>query len=346
MRLNYRAKLIIWLVIGLLSPGIVLYVATLFNINQLDPKLGEAEYSADFGIEGRFVNGPITSKISTIKIKTVRTKEDSMVLRISGAGQDFPLAKDGTVGPNLYSMFWFHLPNPITEGGRQKTHWEANVRDELGLLGNPGNTYTAKSLSRFIHWDYILSSQASYRVGIFDGNTRVGSAIYDMTCGMLFELVPNVNGWGRAYLLGTDFPISRNRYNMVFTACVFSIIILGWHIFQYVRSDPDRKFRAADSIWYAVAIIFTVLIDFIYDTWFFSMGDTITAALHIGVIVILFYRFRLWTIPIILELAWVGTYTIATTGNFAPGIVYFPSMLVSVALMIMFRKTPNPLQKA
>ena len=44
----------------------------------------------------------------------------------------------------------------------------------------------------------------------------------------------------------------------------------------------------------------------------------------------------------ILELAWLFAYTFQTTGKLAPGVLYFPSMLVAVAMMLMFRRTPNP----
>lgn len=343
MKLPSRTKLIIWLVAAYAVPGLILYFSTLLNITDLDPTIGDSDYSALYRAEGRFAPGP-AGGFDEIALRTAGT-EDGRVLRIAGAGGavESAIAADGSIGPDLYSLFWVHLANPITMVGSQETVWEARVRDGLGLLGEPGKTYTARSLEKFIFWDYVLSSQASYRAGIYDGDTRVASAVYDMTCGMLFELVPNVGGWGRARLVGTgtDFPISRNRYMLAYAAVAFSIVILAWFAFQYARTGRDRKYKALDNLWYALAISLTLLIDYIYDSWFFANGDPTTAALHAAAIVILAFRFRLWVIPMILELAWIFAYTWPTTGLLAPGVTFFPSMLVATAMMLMFRRTPK-----
>jgi len=334
----------IWLIAGMLSPGCVMFIMTFLDINRIDPVLSDSRYYAEYHVEGRFETDPGGGQADRILLNVERRDEGLPVLDISGYG-DTPaqeLNDDGGVGPGLYSLFWIHLDNPISMFGTQEKMWKYRVRDEAGFIGAPGAEYTARSIESFIYWDYILSSQASYRVGIYDGDRRVATAVYDMTCGMLFELVPNVGGWGRLYLVSTDFPISRNRYNMMYTVAVFCVVIMAWFILQYTRAAPARKYKAIDHVWYAAAICGTVAVDFLYDSWFFANGDIVTAALHLGVIAILALRFRLWVIPMVLELAWVIAYTLPTTGQLVPGIVYNPSMLGTVALMIIFRKTPKP----
>ena len=252
------------------------------------------------------------------------------------------ISPDGSLTPRVYSLFWVRLANPIADAGTQANEWKATVRDDLGLLGKPGKTYLVKSLDRIIYWDYILSSQASYTAAVYDGKERVATAIYDMTCGMLFDLVPNVGGWGRVYLVKTNFPISRNRYVMLYCAIAFAFIIVLWFAARHVKSPADLKYKSLEYLWLALAIALTVTIDFVYDSWFFAAGDNLTLVLHIGAILILFYRFRLWTLPMILEMAWVLAYTLPTSGKLAPGVVWCPSMLMATGMMIIFRRTPKP----
>jgi hypothetical protein len=334
----------LWLIAGFASPGIILFISTLLNITALDPKLGDSAYRAKYMLEGRYERAPGGSAAESVEIETSGAGGEKMSLLMKGYGapRETALAPDGTVMPDVYSIFWVHLTNPIAVAGAQSKNWELRARDDLGLLGDPGKIYTVKSTERFIWWDYVLSSQASFRAGIYDGGRRVGSAIYDATCGMLFELVPHTEGWGRMYLVHTDFPISRNRYVLLYVAIAFSAVILLWFAAQHAKSAPETKFKTLDNLWYAAAIALTVLVDYIYDTWFFGVGDTYTYIIHIAAILIFLYRFRLWTIPMILEMAWVAAYTWPTSGKLAPGVVYFPSMLVTTAMMIMFRKTPRP----
>jgi hypothetical protein len=342
MKLKSRQKLIIWLVVGMLGPGLTLFVSTHLNITKKDPKLGDNAYSARFLLDGRYADAS-----KEITIDTAETKGKNRTLKVAGMGKklELPIARDGSLGKDVYSLFWVRLANPIAQAGTESKVWEAKARDDLGLLGEPGKIYTVKSIEPFIYWDYILCSQASYSAAVYDGKQRVATAIYDMTSGMLFDLQPNVGGWGRAYLVKTDFPISRNRYVMLYFVIVFGIIIIAWFALQLAKSSPERRCRAVENLWLAVAIALTVNIDFVYDTWFYAVGDWFTIALHVGAILILFPRFRLWTIPIILELAWVLAYSMPTSGKLAPGIVWFPSMLVATAMMIMFRKAPKPRAK-
>jgi len=340
--MSSRIKLGIWLLVGYAGSWAFVWILSVLNINPRDPTLGDDAYTAAYAVEGVFAQSPVAGEGQPLVIDTSTQTDGARLLRYSGArGQvAAPIRPDGTVEDGVYPLIWVHLLNPITHFGSKA--WTAVVRDDAGLIGEPGRAYEVRDLGTFILWDYALSSQASHRAAIYDGDKRVASAIYDATCGLLFDLVTHRGGYSHLRLRETSFPISRNRYKIVIWSVLFAVAIITVYRTKLARAPVERRAVALDRFHLSVAIATTVLVDYLYDTWLFDkLGDWFTVVLHLAVFALWFWYFRLWALGLLLELLLPVAFIVSASKTLVPVITYCPSMLITVFLMLMLRPTPK-----
>ena len=343
--MSSRATLGIWLVIGFFGSFVFTWGLTLLNVNALDPTLGDDGYTATYRTEGAFPHSTVAEGGQEFEVDTREgggSVAGARMLRYAGSAGDASatIRPDGTLAEGVYPLVWVHLKNPITNFGSRA--WSARVRDDAGLIGEPGGEYEVRDLGTFIWWDHVLSSQASHRAAIYDGEQRVASAVYDATCGLLFNLTTHRDGYGYLRLMKTDFPISRNRYKIGIWVLMFAAVIILVY-YRKSRSAPEeRRAVARDRFHLAVAIATTVVVDFAYDTWFFHVfGDWFTVLLHLAVFLVWWRYFGFWALGLLLEIAWPLTFGWFAARSVVPGITYFPAMLITLMLMLLMRPTPG-----
>lgn len=336
-----RARLGLWLLIGFGGIFPFVFILSLLNINPRNPTLGRKHYTITYQVEGRYEQFLTGGTEFTCNTKE-KQKPDRRMLQCEGLkGKALvPISKDGTITTDVYPLFWVFLENPITEFGHES--WNRTVRDFAGLLGEPGRDYQVRSLETFIWWNYTFSSQASYKAGIYDGDVRVASTVYDMTCGMLFDLVTHRGGYGRIMIKKTSFPISRNRYWNALYALLFAVLIIRVYRGRLRKAPPEKQSLALDRFHLAVAIAVAVAVDGVYDIWYFHLlGDWFTYTIHLAAFFLYLKYFRLWAMGLLLELIWPFAFMVCGDPNPIPGITYFPAMLLTLVLMLLTRPTPR-----
>ena len=337
--LRPRTALGLWLLAGIAGGYVCVFLATVTGVIAKDPTLGAAPYSAAYRATGALEHSAAAGAGGEFGIVVNPGANEVAYLGMRGH-VTAPMPADGTVADGVYPLVWVHLSNPILH--LKETAWTRTVKDVSGLVGEPGRTYEARSEESLILWDPVIGSQASYRAGIYDGERRVATAVYDMTCGLILDLVTHEGGYANVHLLRTDFPISRNRYVVAAWVALFGIALVALYAVRALRAKPDEREAAADRMGYAVAIAVAIAVDFVWDIWFFYLGPPwMTIAVHAAAIAVWAVYFRWWAAPLLLELAWALAFVVAAEPSLVPNVTHFPALLLTLILMLLVRRTPR-----
>jgi len=254
-----------------------------------------------------------------------------------------PLDPDGRMrGGHGFTPFWIYMKNPVINTvQRAVKNYEVKIVDPLDLFGGGKEAvYTLVVKKPFILWSRILQSQASYEMGIYDEKgVEVATAVVDGTCGLLFEVATHMDGAGRASLISTDFPISRNRYFLVEIAVVSSLILAIMTIVGYWRvseeDKPKRMWEMKMVLWGIAAC----MVDIYADVWFpFAFGTVGLIVLHALAMVPGAIWFGWWIMPALVELLWSFNFAIQTE-MLIPQLTHCPGLILSWMMAVMFFRT-------
>lgn len=225
-----------------------------------------------------------------------------------------------------YTPFWIPLDNPVTTLNTHNP--EFPLLDHSGVLGLPGEAYTARQEESFILWDKVLQSQASYRYGIFDAkDNRAATAVYDATCGLMFQLQVKAREKPNLRLVDTNFPISRNRVCLLILAPLATIALVYFFLYQARRKENfDAVLTLRDTAWFVALGSMCIMTDTLMDLWYpFALGRFAPVLWHILLIVPLFIVGRRACLPAVVELVmafclWFFLKGPAPTFAFIPGL--------------------------
>lgn len=320
---NIQRNFILDLVIicGLLGyPTVVLLTA--LDINPRDPLYYETEYNStyDFSINGEFdFSANFTSEMMTSSVSNATligsTVEKHTLVSVDGKWIN---TTGGSTESSFYLPFWFFIENPIQETlkGESGAHSPERVYlvDPWGFFGPVNTTYTLKFIEFYIEPFQNFATQVSnlYDVYINETDTKVGQALYDTTCGLMwwFDVYNTDTGEGvRAELTETTFIISRNRFFYMYSMLFWFAIGLLFFAFRiyWKKYEKEQIFEMLLLMGLGFAAFF---LDGILDIWFTNMKPMLFAVHGAWVLatLILTWKDRHWRIAIIplLEFAMVA----------------------------------------
>jgi hypothetical protein len=321
--------------VGIL-PLVLMWAFSWLNLNPKDPTFFDRDYSARYQAGGALAE----RGLAEVRVKSVARQ----FLDISQAGLNlnYPVDEQGRLASSgaVYSLVWISFPNPVTEWRRSKTEAAINalrVKDLVGWIGPAGANYRLKFEHRIILWSATLDSQASYEVGVLnDAGQEAATAIYDATCGLLFELRTHTGALGQLSLLETDFKISRNRNWQGSLALLFGVLLVLRH-FTLRRKKLAGEIALwkleADLILFGVLAIWT---DAFYDIWFFHyLGGLGLIVIHLALAGYVFRRFGWWGIFPLFEVFWSVAYAGGQEG-LEPQFAYNPALILTWVACLLF----------
>ncbi|UCD84298.1 MAG: hypothetical protein JSU92_13630 [Deltaproteobacteria bacterium] len=318
-------KRVVW--VGL-TPFIGVWLLSFFNINPKDPTFFDKEYTASYRAEGEIFKPEGILEIKSRGKNTLRV--------IKGAfKQDFMISE------KEHSIFWVYWPNPVVSLRSKVDNAisSAKVVDYPGILGRPGATYKMVMKERIILWSRVLDSQASYRIGLIDGEGReIATGIYDATCGLLFRLEGHTGSLSVLELEETDFPISRNRNWQGLIAFLWGIGVLAYQ-FLFLRRKVTEETRTLYSLENELVIfgVIAIWIDAFYDIWFFHyLWTPGLVVIHVLAVAYVFWRFGWWGIFPLFELAWASAY-MGGKESLVPQLTFFPGLIVTWVACLLFQ---------
>jgi hypothetical protein len=318
------------LVIGLstlpfLLGSLLLYGFTHLGLVETDPipfdgrnlkatyQAGDQELLLTFDKKARVygVSGPIDAPLEVDEHGTAITKQ----------------------GKLAYSPFWLPFSNPVISFNTKNPIFP--VYDTTGVLGAPNTEYLAKQESTFIMMDDILQSQASYRYGLFSlQGKRVASAVYDATCGMLFNMQIKQPEKSDLRLLKTNFPVSRNRNWLV----IFNVLLGAGLIFLLYRREkksPEKKIVLPAPLSALVALgVLCLATDTLLDIWHpYLFGQWLPLAWHIALVIPIALIGRRAAIVALAEIAMAAAFWIYLKGPAVP-FFFIPGSTVAFFLAL------------
>ncbi len=328
-------------------PGLLLVIFSALDFMVAkDPRITDKPYKALYQTHGT-LSTPDCNKLEVSTSPTTGGWE--MSVRRCNEVTAFPLDEKGKLqGKEAYSFFWIFLENPVIRTPQQATrNLQVKVSDPSNILADRDEAgYTMKITEPFILWSPVLQSQASYRMGVYDSEGKeMATAVVDSTCGLLFELTTHVRGAGRAELIKTDFPISRNRVTLMRVATAAAVILMIIAAIRYWRAPLDLKEKRN---WEMRLILYGVLacyIDIYPDVWWpFAFGAAGLLLLHAAALLPGLIWTRWWILPGLVEIAWATTFMIQTE-RVVPQLTHSPGLILSwmtAALFMRIRRTPQP----
>ncbi len=232
-----------------------------------------------------------------------------------------------------YHPLWLPFANPVTTLKTENPRFD--IYDALGILGDAGEKYTAIQEGSFILWDEILQSQASYSYGIFDlNNSRVASAVYDATSGLLFRLQVKKSDKPDLRLIKTSFPISRNRVALLIITPLASLALLILLFRRAGRFEGARRAYLKKQAWFVMLGMICVMTDTLMDLWYpFALGNLVPIAWHLGLVVVFMILGGRAAYPVFIELAMVFFFWIYHHGT-APTMAYIPGAIISFVILL------------
>jgi len=307
-----------------------------------DPRITDEPYRAHFKTSGRLV----AEGCDSMSVSTRETAQGwEMTVRRCNSISGIPLDKDGQMrGGRGFTIFWIYMKNPVLKTVQVATkNYEATIADPLDLFGG-GSTakYTIRAPKPFIWWSPAHQSQASYDMGVYDDKGKeVATATIDATCGMLFQLTTHVGGAGRAELVETDFPISRNRYSQMYTAAVASFILAFIALIRFYRSSGEDKPKRSLEMRFILWGILACYVDIYPDVWWpFAFGAWGLLALHMVALAPGAIWFRWWILPGLIEILWASNFAIQTQ-TLIPQLTHCPGIILSWMLATLFFRMPR-----
>lgn len=246
------------------------------------------------------------------------------------------MTRDGKVIENgaptgNYTIFWIFIENP-TEGLyglNLGNHYP--IKDVTGLISPDQKNYTLTFEVQFIVWSEIFSSQAAYEASIYDENgTKVATAVYDLTAGLLLEFTGHIDGYKSLGLLTTTFGISRNRQFSFISGLVIIGIVMGaagvWvKKSKSIPPDEGKTILMLFGVGYAC-----VVFDLFIDIWYFELFTPIPLLIsHVVIFGVLFIFTQKWALAALLEIGIVAAFGYMMGGTVVPMIAFFPGLLIA-----------------
>jgi len=309
--------------------------------------------------------------ILVVKGKVINSTHTEVTVSINGsvigkffANPDGFVYLNGELQQNVYSLWWVYVKNVFIVLGLKEGDIY-NLCDVSGVIGPVAENYTMIVTERMVFWPYdpiqknISGAQASFTTSIFkkSNNEKIGSAIIDVTCGVIEVWNGLINGsLVELILVDTSFPISRNRINfLIFDLIIggISIVITALVISSKINFKKEKKSKdgtaATDSntlnlllepnerkefVW-LLGVGFLMVIVEIIDIWFYMyLGKAGCLYMHLGIFVlflimgkILNYGYK-YAIPAFLEITFVFAL------GFFTGDAYVPSLTANMGSFI------------
>ncbi|MHA1143313.1 MAG: hypothetical protein ACTSRW_01110 [Candidatus Helarchaeota archaeon] len=362
MPLTWRTRLLILVVVASSAIGAALLNQALILIELPgDPNAKEAyffqtnrfaTYLYEDGTYGHQITLTVQSLLENATHAHVR-------ILISGAEQgDFyvepitGIVYQNGVLDNNYSIWWIYAPNPMLSLGQGLVLGTTyNVIDPTGFLGIVDRTYTMIVEQKHVYWPhdqalwFILGAQASFDVGLYDktNNKRISTATLDLTCGVIELWEGAQSNQIKMTLTITDFPISRNRINILPWVFIFGAVLCAvsyllmrkkWEnkTLALMNIEPEKRNEVAILM---IAGVGAIAIEFV-DIWFYApLGLGGNLLLHLGYVLglaVIIYKYKYgfrWLTPAILEILFVGAINLITNDPYVPHLTAFMGSMIS-----------------
>jgi len=312
--------------------GLLLVLFSALNLVPRDPGFfSDENYHAKYETSGYarmdFLEISVTAPGENLSRARVTAGPREILLEVNRDGY---LLRNGRVTDEV-TPFWLKLGNPML--GQFEGASRFKVRDVTGLVGDPGAVYDLTLKGSFILWDRILQSQASYRAELATADGQVAAtAVYDATCGLLFELTSHLEGRRTIRLKATDFVISRNREFQikayVLLAALTSLFLLGWAIRGRRAGSETIDFRK--NVFTAVLVGYMALaVDTCLDIWYpFLPGTVGLLAIHLFMVLLFFLVAGRWGLIALVELLFASSFSSYNAG-LVPMYSYCPGLLLT-----------------
>ncbi|MHA1732352.1 MAG: hypothetical protein ACTSU5_10425 [Promethearchaeota archaeon] len=291
--LDWKKRIVIVLAVLLVpgTAGIVNQVAIVVE-GPLDLNVKEAYFFQE-PYYARYEYDPGNGSSTNVEVRSevVNATHSKGTVLVGGVVQGTFLAEpkgvvyeDGVAGGN-YSTWFVFIPNPMLAINAFKGGDSLGLVDPTGFFGAPGQHLHLRAERKFVYWPYehsqdrLLGAQASVDALITDdAGDEVGRAIVDGTCGLPFEWHWTAGGKMQSLkLLDTNFPISRNRLNLMLFSVIFGVLLVASAAFLTRKQwDEGSKLAAlnlpADERGEVLVLLATGVVAMvmeIVDIWFY-----------------------------------------------------------------------------
>lgn len=339
LRTKYRLFILLAIAGTIAGASLVNQIAVYLNINPQDPLLFAEQHVARFEY-----NDGTNDRVLTLTVAKLGATWSNVSIQVDLTQTWHFITPDGFYNTtNRYTIFWVHVPNPLTSASYGIIVGTSfNMTDPIGLIGPTGANYTGVVTDKFVVWptesgiDGLHGAQYAFQITYYNisNNAVIAQGVYDSTCGMLFSL-DGGSPFVQVALVSTSYPISRNRMMSWPWALGLSAgITVIAYFFMKKKTELDGETIKEITILMAAGVA-AIMVDIYFDVWLYAIfGFMGSILLHLGVAIglaaICFYqRYKIkWTIPAFLEIAFIIPMV------FAMGDPYVPLMTASMGLVI------------
>ncbi|MBD3352902.1 MAG: hypothetical protein GF364_15580 [Candidatus Lokiarchaeota archaeon] len=272
---------------------------------------------------------------------------------------DFIVHPDGyvynldTLIDGNYSIWWIFVPNVfmmlgINEGDTY------DVIDPTGFCGAAFQNYSLIVDKRMVYWPVdpiqanLSGAQSSFEASMYESlsHKKIAKVTFDVTCGVIEEWEGLRSGdWIKFRLIGTSFPISRNRrvclmFNLIIGSLLVGVTIilisfdwkstkLKWLSRFTLEKNERRELLLLQGTGFLCVILEVI------DIWFYMyLGRDLSMYVHLGVFAWMLllghtmkYGYK-WALPAFLEVAFVFAI------GWITGEAYVPSLTANIGSLI------------
>jgi hypothetical protein len=273
-------------VLGSLSTYFLVALFTELNFNPRDPKYYEKDYTSNYNLlqdnkiksNFNFKGVPINSTHSNATLKLGNTTY-STIVTTNG------LWMNESATSEHFLIFWLFIENPVQQGFAGEENFyskpEITVIDPFGIFGQKDQVYLLVFSHFYIHSFDEISNQVSnyYEVYLADSNVKIGNALYDTTCGLLwwFDIFDVSSSHGiKAEYTATTFLISRNRF--WYTGTMLGCFVLGFIVFFLIAKVKQfEKEHIKEMVKFMIIGDLAFFMDGVLDIWYTAYKPVLLA---------------------------------------------------------------------